>query len=205
MVDPVTMNARKPENDTYGHAMLHRMNERHKPLYKWGLEHVSLDTPKAILDIGFGGGQNIRDLLQLAPQAEIFGIDYSEASYEKCRELNENAIRNGKLNIRTGTAESLPYEDDSFDLVTAFETIYYWKNIEECFRNVYRSLRERGAFLICNEDADARGIEEIAQALDMNFYSAEQLKKILHQAGFQTVHTYLHPKGSWICAVGIKE
>lgn len=204
MVDPITMNARKPRDDSNGHAMLHRMNERHKPLYKWGLEHVSLDTPETILDIGYGGGQNIRNLLQLAPQAKISGIDYSDASYRKCGELNMDAIAEGTVDICLGTAESLPYEKNSFDLVTAFETIYYWENIENCFQNIFNILREKGVFLICNEDVSPSGIEDIASALNMHFYSADQLKKLLHAAGFQTVHAYLHPKGNWICVVGTK-
>lgn len=205
MVDPITMNARKPKDDSYGQAMLHRMNERHKPLYKWGLEHVSLDTPEAILDIGFGGGQNIKNLLHLAPQAKISGIDYSEASYRKCEELNREAIEEGRVSISLGTAENLPCDRESFDLVTAFETIYYWENIENCFKNIYDSLKKEGVFLICNEDVSSSGIEDIARALHMRFYSEDQLKKLLHKAGFQTVHTYLHPRGNWICAVGTKQ
>lgn len=204
MVDPITMNARKPKDDNFGHAMLHRMNERHKPLYKWGLEHVSLDTPKNILDIGFGGGQNLRNLLQLAPQAKLYGIDYSEASYKKCEELNEEAIQEGKIEITMGSAEALPYPKGKFDLVTAFETIYYWKNIEDCFKNICDVLTDRGVFMLCNEDMDASGLEDVAKALDMRFYTQEQLKKYLHKAGFQTVHFYVHPKGNWLCAVAAK-
>lgn len=204
MVDPITMNARKPRDDNFGHAMLHRMNERHKPLYKWGLEHVSLDTPKDILDIGFGGGQNIRNLLQLAPQAKIYGIDYSEASYKKCEELNRDAINEGTVSISVGSAETLPYEKESFDLVTAFETIYYWKNLENCFKNICEVLRDRGVFMLCNEDMDESGLEDVAKALDMSFYTPEQLEKMLLSAGFQTVHAYVHPKGNWLCVVAVK-
>ncbi len=204
MIDPVTMNARKPKDDEYGNAMLSRMNDRHRALYKWGLEHVSLDEAKQILDIGYGGGQHIHNLCRLAPDAHICGIDYSDASYRKCAEVNSEFIREGRVEICMGSAENLPYQADTFNLVTAFETVYYWPNVVECFRNVHRVLADRGAFLICNEDSRLEGNENIAEALQMEFYSDSRLKELLQQAGFSTVHTYCNPNGKWVCAVGRK-
>lgn len=205
MIDPVTMNARKPREDEYGYAMLNRMNEHHKLLHKWALEHISIDSAKQILDIGFGGGDNIKNMCRLAPDAKIYGIDYSEASYKKCTELNSQAIKNGTVELQVGSADALPYEKNSFDLITAFETVYYWPNIEACFHSIYGLLRDKGAFLICNEDCTREGNEEIAQTLDMNFYDLDDLKKLLLNAGFEAVHTYRHKKGNWICVVGIRQ
>ena len=204
MIDPVTMNARTPGEDEFGTAMLNRMNDRHRSLYKWGLEHVSVEDTRRILDIGYGGGQNIHNLCRLAPEAKISGLDYSRASYRKCAEVNAEAIREGKVEIQIGSAEELPYGKNTFDLVTAFETVYYWPNITRCFRNVCDVLKDKGAFLICNEDSRLEGNEEIADALTMEFYDTEALEKLLKQAGFRTVHTYTNPNGKWVCAVGRK-
>ena len=204
MIDPVTMNARKPRDDDYGNAMLNRMNEHHVTLHRWALEHVSAEHSRQILDIGYGGGQNIRNLCSLAPQAKVSGIDYSEASYKKCSEVNREAIAEGRVELKVGSAEDLPYADDSFDLVTAFETIYYWPNIVQCFRNVHRALKDGGEFLICNEDSFLEGNEAIAEALTMEFYGAEELEKLLREAGFSAVRTERNPNGKWVCAVGKK-
>ena len=43
------------------------------------------------------------------------------------------------------------FADDWFDAVTAFETIYFWPDLPQCFREVYRVLKPSGTFLICNE------------------------------------------------------
>ena len=80
--------------------------------------------------------------------------------------------------------------------------MYYWPNVEQCFKNVYSVLKRGGSFLICNEDCSLEGNEEIADALDMKFYGAEDLEKYLRHAGFNTVNIY--KKGKWISAVGIK-
>lgn len=204
MIDPVTMNARKPQDTSHGEAMLNRMNQRHQPLYAWGLEHVTLEGKKNILDIGFGGGQHIKNLCSLVPQAHIDGIDYSAASLQKCTALNADAIEAGQVVLRMGSAEELPYDKEQFDLVTAFETVYYWPHIETCFRRVYEVLQDAGTFLICNEDSSSEGHEEIAAALDMQFYDAAALEKLLKDAGFKTVYTYERPETKWVCAVAVR-
>ena len=204
MIDAVTLNARKPKDNEYGLAMLNRMNERHKNLHKWGIEHISLDNIKTLLDIGFGGGQNIKNMCEMLPNAKIYGIDYSKASYKRCAELNDIAIKEGRVELTVGSAENLPYSSNSFDVVTAFETVYYWPNIENCFKNIYSVLRENGVFLICNEDSSLVGNEEIADTLDMKFYNESELEEYLKEAGFKTVNTYRHEDGKWICAVAIK-
>ena len=204
MIDPVTQNARKPREDQYGNAMLERMNEHHKNLHDWALSHVTLSDKTAILDVGFGGGQNIRNMMQLAENARFYGIDYSPASYKKCQQVNQDAISQGKLEITVGSADALPYENSSFDLITAFETIYYWPNILQCFTGIHRVLKDKGAFLICNEDSRLQGNEAIAEALSMEFYDQKALESLLHQAGFSEVHTDLHENGQWVCAVAVK-
>ncbi len=204
MIDPVTQNARKPREDQYGNAMLERMNEHHKQLHGWALDHVSLSDKTAILDIGFGGGQNLRNLMGLAKNARCYGIDYSPASFKKCQQVNQEAVDSGRLSLTVGSADALPYENDSFDLITAFETIYYWPNISQCFAGVHRVLKDGGTFLICNEDSRLQGNETIAQALSMEFYDQNALETLLRQAGFSEVHTELHENGQWVCAVAVK-
>ena len=204
MIDPITLNARRPQDNPNGHAMLARMNEHHKALHKWALEHVSLDRAERILDIGCGGGDNLHNLGRLLPHARLWGLDYSEASIRKCREVNLEAVEAGRLRLHQGSVEQLPYEAGSFDLVTAFETVYYWPDIEKSFRRVLEALDDRGAFLICNEDSCRAGNEAVADALEMQFYTAQQLGELLHRAGFRTVHTYSHEHSRWVCAVGRK-
>lgn len=204
MIDRVQMNARKPENDEYGEQMLERMNTRHQELSLWGLSHIGFENTARILDIGCGGGRNIANMLSLAPKAFVCGIDYSEKSVEMSRQFNISAVNGGKAEIIRGTAEKLPYDDSSFDTVTAFETVYYWSGIEECFAGVRRVLKNGGSFLVCNEDCDRKGIEEASQALGMTLYTAEDIADIMKKAGFSSVSSYSHENGRWVCAIGKK-
>ena len=50
-----------------------------------------------------------------------------------------------------GDVATLPFSENSFDLATAFETVYFWPGPTESFREVCRVLKPNGLFLIVNE------------------------------------------------------
>ncbi|MDD7353484.1 MAG: methyltransferase domain-containing protein, partial [Peptoniphilaceae bacterium] len=100
--------------------------------------------------------------------------------------LNKDAIKAGRCKIIEGNVQKIPFKDKSVDIVTAFETIYFWNNIEDCFKEVYRVLKDDGQFLICNEGAfrEQKNIKKWADMLNFEVYSPEYLTRILSQIGF---------------------
>ena len=95
----------------------------------------------------------------------------------------------------------LPFEAGSFDLATAFETIYFWPGLERCFAQVAKVLKQGGYFLICNEsdgmDATGRKFEQIIDG--MICYTPEQIEAALKKAGFSEATKEHHPNKPWIC------
>lgn len=57
----------------------------------------------------------------------------------------------GHSAVFQGSVEHMNFTDASFDVVTAFETVYFWPGLPKCFQEVYRVLKPGGIFLICNE------------------------------------------------------
>ena len=139
-------NTRKPVGFG-GEIMVAMMNFGHRALARWGMGFLTLPADGKVLDCGCGGGANIQKLLKKCPQ----GIDYSPVSVAKARELNEQAVNDGRCVIWQGSVEQIIFAKDWFDAVTAFETVYFWPNLHRCFREVYRVLKPGGTFLICNE------------------------------------------------------
>ena len=96
-----------------------------------------------MLDIGFGGGASLKRMLKRSKGGMVYGIDISEESVEKARKLNADVL--GKqVFIQQGSVTELPYDDWKFDLVTAVETVYFWPNLPECIKEVYRVLKPGG-------------------------------------------------------------
>ncbi len=197
------MNASKPQETEAGNQMLERMNSRHQEMALWALGHLDFSVTRDILDVGCGGGMNINNMLQMS-QAHVTGIDYSTASVKKSLATNAAAIAAGRALVLEGSADALPFADGSFDLITAFETIYYWPNIVDCFAKIRQLLRQGGIFMIFNEDyhPETERNQELMQALNATMYTPEQLSEILKQAGFTDIQTHLHDNKLWLCVMG---
>ncbi len=123
---------RKPEG-LLGRLMIDGMNSGHKKLAGWGRSHLAGIPASSILELGCGGGANAGELLSLYPEAELTALDYSQLSVEKTKEHNKKAIEEGRCAVIQGNVASLPFEEEAFDLATAFETVYFWLGLEKCF------------------------------------------------------------------------
>lgn len=193
-------NTRRPEGFG-GKLMVSMMNLGHAALAEWGFQHLAVPEGAAVLDCGCGGGANIKKLLEKAAQGSVKGIDYSEVSVEKSRSLNALAISAGRCEIMQANVAQLPFEDNSFDLVTAFETVYFWPELPACFREVGRVLKPGGTFFICNECGEDNKWTDIVSG--MKIYTADELTQVLTKAGFTDIVMHKNDKG-WLCATARK-
>ena len=157
LLSKIFSNTRKPEG-LFGRLMVNGMNGGgHAKLAEWGLKELYISENADILDVGCGGGANIARLLRYAPKGRVTGIDYSPVSVKKSREVNAKAIAAGRCQVLEGSADALPFEEESFDLVTAFETVYFWPEIEKCFAGIKCILKDGGSFVVVNEDDGLSG------------------------------------------------
>ena len=193
-------NPRKPEGED-GKKMLERMNESHHNVTGWALSLWEIQGNDNILDIGCGGGVNVKTLLKRCKRGRADGIDISDTSISMSRSRLRRYLGK-RCNIYKGSAGNLPFENESYTLATAFETVYYWSDLTHDFAEVYRVLKPRGRFLIVCEDNDPEN-EVTKRIPGMRIYTADDLKNALLSAGFS--RTYADEKGSWISVVGYKE
>ena len=197
-------NTRKPVGFG-GKIMVAMMNSGHGAMADWGFKYITIPTDGTILDAGCGGGANLKKLLAKCPKGQVKGIDYSEVSVEKSRKVNAKAIKEGRCQVLQSSVAELPFDENNFDLVTAFETIYFWPGLADCFREVYRVAKPGGTFLICNEsngetNKDDKWVEKIG---GMTIYNAAQILTALNQAGFTDAKAHKNGKG-WICVTARK-
>ena len=183
-----------------GRIMLSMMNFSHAPLTNWGLNFINFKDGWTMLDIGCGGGATIKRLLKHSKGSKVYGIDISRESVAKSKK-NCADMLDKQVFISQGSAEMLPYDNEKFDLVTAVETIYFWPNLSNCFKEVYRVLKPGGQFAIIVEAANKDSVwTNVVEG--MTTYSTEQILTMFHDAGFsQTESRNKKPMYNFITGV----
>ncbi len=194
-------NPARPEGKS-GEKMLERMNRSHGPLRDFGLPLLSWRPGMRILDVGCGGGATIAEMLNLSADSVIDGIDYSQVSVRQSEELNKKDL-GSRCNICQADVAKLPFAEDTYDLVTAVETVYFWPDIDGAFKEIFRVLKHQGVFAILNEGSDPEQCDWPPVDGFMRIYRPEELEELLKKAGFQAIKTS-HGPGQMICVTGMK-
>lgn len=193
-----------------GRFTLWRMNKSHSKLTDWGLSHVSIAPNYTILDVGCGGGRTVSKLAALATQGRVFGIDYSADSVAVSHKTNAAAVSAGRVEICQASVSQLPFADNTFDLITAVETHFWWSNLSGDVREVFRVTKAGGTLILIAEiykganTVAAKLAEKYADRSPITLLSPDEHRDLLSAAGFSGVQIDSEPDKGWICALGKK-
>ncbi|MFQ5481364.1 MAG: class I SAM-dependent methyltransferase [Nitrospinaceae bacterium] len=90
--------------------------------------HFNLAEDASILDVGCGKGFLLHDFREAMPGCTIAGVDVSEYAIK-------NAMESVKPCLKIGSAETLDFPDNSFDLVVSINSIHNLP-LEPCVRAI---------------------------------------------------------------------
>lgn len=193
-----------------GRFVLWRMNVSHSKLTDWALRHVAVEKHHTILDVGCGGGRTVSKLAEVATEGKVYGVDYSEASIASTARTNARRIALGRVEVRVASVSELPFADDTFDLVTAVETHFWWPHLPSDIREVQRVLKPGGLLVIAAEVYKGAGTmlsrlaEEHSGRTGMTLLSADEHRQLLADAGYSDVQVIEQRERTWLCAMGRK-
>lgn len=122
-----------------------------KKLSLWAIKQTTISDNYRILEIGYGGGSTIKNLLALNKNLEIHGIDISKESYRTAQRVHSDSIRKGSVQLKIGNVENMPYQNNYFDRIFAIQTHIFWKDIKKSFQEVYRVLSSNSTLIIASE------------------------------------------------------
>jgi SAM-dependent methyltransferase len=148
---------------------------------------LDLLAPRAgehILEIGFGPGRTLHRLATIGCQ--VTGLDASADMVRLAGKRNAKHISDGVVELRLGSAESLPIPTSTIDAALAVHTLYFWPDLVGACAELARVLRLGGRLVLVTHDAD----QPHPRRFDPKIYrlrSAEQLTKTLSEAGFTSV------------------
>jgi SAM-dependent methyltransferase len=133
--------------------------DRQLPSYEAALERTGLESGWCVLDIGCGAGAFLRSVSERG--AIPSGIDASEALIAFAHTRLPDA------DLRAGEMEELPWQDDSFDLVTGFNSFFFANDIVVALREAGRVAKPGAQVVIqvwgAHERCDLEAMKRIAR------------------------------------------
>lgn len=133
------------------------------------------DTTFDVLDVGCGTGANLEMLSEFG---EPSGVDVSAEAVSYCHER-------GFPHVNHGAAESLPFEKESFDLVTALDVVEHLDDDVAVLKEMNRVLRPEGKILLfVPAFMFLWGVQDDVSN-HRRRYTLGQLKRVVAEAGFE--------------------
>ncbi|MBP5792050.1 MAG: class I SAM-dependent methyltransferase [Spirochaetaceae bacterium] len=168
-----------------GRMMLVTMEKEHLPMAKWAFPQLNIPADGEILEIGCGGGYNIRRILEASKNAKVVGIDISEESVRKAKKINKAELGK-RCEILQGNVGQMPFKDGQFDFATAFETVFFWPNLPVNLLEVFRVIKAGGRFAVINNYGDP-AIDWEKKVPCMKRYTVKEIQNFMEAAGFKII------------------
>jgi len=201
------LQARKPDK-WFGRIFAVAMNKSHEAMTAWGLGHVTIESQFHILDVGCGGGRTIEKLAAIARTGVIYGIDYAEGSVAVARKHNASLIEAGHVVIQKASVSQLPFPDNTFDLVTAIETQYYWPDLNGDMREILRVLKPAGRLAVIAEMYKGGKYDRlkwpVMWLLRSSHLSVSDHRELFSSTGYGNAEIFEEPNKGWICGTATK-
>jgi ubiquinone/menaquinone biosynthesis C-methylase UbiE len=153
-------------------------------------------SPKAIVvDVGCGTGAALRHAASTVTDGQLIGVDPVPRMLEIAQQETVGHPAAARIEFRLGAAEDLPVEDDSADVVLAFDSFDHWQNKDQGLTEIRRILRSSGR-LVAVKDAGLPGGTEARRAFVNALGRAGFAISKEEELGAEDVHFTL-----WICEI----
>ncbi|MDE5939820.1 MAG: class I SAM-dependent methyltransferase [Lachnospiraceae bacterium] len=149
------------------------------------LAEVVKEPFSELLDAGCGTGAMLGMFQKDCPDKHYTGIDLSGKMIETAKKKNLEGIR-----FVTGDCENLPFEENSFDVVTCSMSFHHYPNPEKFFHSLHRVLRSGGRLVLRDMAAKSRAamwffnyieipiVNGVLRRGDVHVYSEEDIQRL---------------------------
>ena len=183
----LSLQARKPKGVIGHYIMTKVFNNVNADLNSLVKETLNLKASDSVLEIGFGPGSLINEMAKITTEGVVAGIDFSEAMLKQAGKVNKHHISKGKVRLQKGECSALPFDTAPFDKLCSTNTLYFWKDPDKCFSEMFRVIKPGGKIVIgFRDDKQMRNLDLHEDIF--NFYSQDDVVNLLSNAGFSGSH-----------------
>ena len=170
--------------------------------YAYTASLLPMESGAKVLDLGCGTGLELEEYFNLNPDANVTGIDLSEAMLKSLKEK----FPNKSINLVLGSYFDVPFGENKYDAAVSVESLHHFpaEQKETLYRKLFAALKENGRFVLTDYFAESEELEKEyfrnlkqlkeEQGLSGNeFYhydtplTVDHEMQVLRQAGFSDV------------------
>lgn len=171
------------------------MRQANAPLNGWLVGLLPVGPEDHILEVGFGPGVALAQLLGRVPNGTVTGVEASTSMARQARDRFRDAIAERRLKIHTGDAAPLPFDEGTFDKVSATHVVYFWPDQVATVGELRRVLRPGGVLAVGYQEQDRmppRAAQGLAAA-GARLVGPGEVEDIARRAGFGRVRVETRP------------
>jgi SAM-dependent methyltransferase len=150
-----------------------------RAIVRQAVAELGLPAGAKILDAGCGSGRN---MVELASFGDPHGVDISENSIEHARQR-------GFENLHVASLTELPFEDDTFDLVTTLDVIEHTDDDVAVLRELLRVAKPAATLVVTVPAYPALWSSHDVQNQHRRRYTRRTMLNALRAAVWQPVRT----------------
>jgi ubiquinone/menaquinone biosynthesis C-methylase UbiE len=177
----IAQQLKKPEGDT-GVQVGTKMNSGNQIINTLAIKNLEVSQKDHVLEIGMGNGFFVKDILSDA-SVRYMGCDYSEIMVEEARKINHEFILAEQADFLLGTADRLPFPDNTFDKILSVNTIYFWNDPEKELSEIRRVLKADGILVLGLRPKSTMQYYPFVQ-YGFTMFTKEEVSEILIKNGF---------------------
>jgi len=147
------------------------------------LERLDIQPNDKILEVGFGSGYLLEQILSTKPCSHVAGVDLSIEMVRLVRRRLQMYISSGKVDIHEGSIEALSYDDSEFTKLCSVNTLYFWRDPIVALSECRRVLKENGLLVLCFNSKEEMKHWSPHQ-FGFRLYELAEVESLLHKTGF---------------------
>ena len=177
----------------------------HYPNFRVILAELDLTPEDNLLEVGCGGGALLKSALEGGCRAAA--IDHSPDMVRLARETNQQAVNEGRLEVKEGDAASLPFPDATFTCAAMTGVLGFLADPVQALSEIRRVLKPGGRFVVLGSDPELKGTPGAPEpmASRLQFYDDDELEELGRRAGFPEVEAVRRDMYEYAREAGVPE
>ncbi|MCI4136827.1 class I SAM-dependent methyltransferase [Bacillus vallismortis] len=153
------------------------MAAENQTLNQWTIDQLGVTRGDSILEVGFGPGYCMQQMLKREKDIRLDGIDVSETMMK----LAARSVKSKGVRLMQGNIETFPLTDSFYDKVISVNNYTIWNDQTKGVKQIYRALKPGGKAAITMQPREADASPETTKSF------GKQMIADFKAAGFEDI------------------